>query len=217
MAFKIFPKKISQDYFQELQNNMEVEYEATFENIDPEKMRETLQNIGAKQISPKFLQKQAVFNLPEGHGVKGGWLRVRKQSDKTTLSLKVVDGSNTISGQKETEVIVDNFDKTVLLLENIGCEKKADQEKTRELWQLDGVDITIDEWPFLEPFVEVESNSEEKVRDVSEKLGFDYSMALFDSVDAQYSKKYGITIDAVNQRTPKILFNMENPFINRND
>jgi hypothetical protein len=31
----------------------------------------------------------------------------------------------------------------------------------------------IDEWPFLEPFIEVEGGSELGVRQVSEKLGFD--------------------------------------------
>lgn len=196
---------------------MEVEYEATFENINKDEVRAKLKEVGAELVKSEFKQKQAVLNLPVGHNLKGGWLRVRTQDDLTTLSLKVVDGSNTITGQKEIEVAVNDFAAAVSILENIGCEKKADQEKNRELWRLDEVDVTIDEWPFLEPFVEVESDSEEKVKAACEKLGFDYSKALFDSVDAQYSKKYGITIDAVNQRTPEILFNMENPFVNRND
>ncbi len=195
---------------------MQVEYEATFENIDKDEVRQKLKSIGAKLIRPEYMQRRTVFNMPEGHGVTGGWLRVRDEGDKITMSLKAIDGEG-IERQKETEFIISDYEAGVSLLESIGCQKKAYQESKRELWQIDGVDVTIDEWPFLEPYIEVEGASEEVVKAISEKLGFDYSTALFDSVDAQYAKKYNITIDAVNQRTPEILFKMENPFVNRND
>lgn len=195
---------------------MQVEYEATFENINKDDIRRNLKAIGAELVRPEFMQRRVVFNFPKGYGIKGGWLRVRDEGDKNTMSLKVVDGEG-IERQKEIEIIVNDFASAAELLENIGCEKKAYQESYRELWKLDEVDITIDEWPFLEPFVEVEGESEEAVKEVSKILGFDFSSALFDSVDAQYSKKYSITMDAVNQRTPEILFGIENPFLNRND
>jgi len=83
----------------------------------------------------------------------------------------------------------------------------------RELWELDGVDITIDEWPFLEPFVEIKGQSVEQVMKVSEKIDFDYNQAKFCSVDTLYSEKYGISIDKINMETPQILFEMDNSFI----
>lgn len=195
---------------------MQVEYEATFENVNKDEIRQKLQSIDAKLIRSEYKQRRTVFNMPEGHGVTGGWLRVRDEGNKITMSLKAIDGEG-IERQKETEFTISDYDAGVHLLESIGCLRKAYQESTRELWQLDGVDITIDEWPFLEPYIEVEGASEEVVKAISEKLGFDYSTALFDSVDVQYSKKYNISIDAVNQRTPEILFDMQNPFVNRND
>ncbi|MEI6850246.1 MAG: hypothetical protein WCK29_04370, partial [archaeon] len=76
----------------------------------------------------------------------------------------------------------------------------------------DNVEIMIDTWPFLEPLVEVEGRNEEDVKNVSEKLGFDYSKALFCSTTAIYQMKYGLTADEVNT-TPKIVFDIENPFI----
>lgn len=195
---------------------MQVEFEATFEKIDKDQIRQKLGSIGATLVREEYMQKRSVFNMPAGHDIKGGWLRVRDEGDKITMSLKAVDGEG-IESQKEIEITVSNFDDAVALLENIGCKKKAYQESLRELWQLNNVDITIDEWPFLEPFVEVEGKSENDVREVAEKLGFDYSKALFDSVDAQYSEKYNISKEAVNQHTPEILFDMENPFLNRTD
>ena len=100
-----------------------------------------------------------------------------------------------------------------MLLESIGCEKKAYQESKRESWELDNVDITIDEWPFLEPYVEIEGKSEEKVKQVAEKLGFEYAKALFCSVDTLYNKKYGVSEDIINNHTPEIIFSGKNPFI----
>lgn len=195
---------------------MDIEYEATFENVDKNLIREKLKSLGAELIRPEYMQKRLVFNLPEGHGIEGGWLRVRDEGDKITMGLKAISGDG-IERQKETEVVINSFDSGSVLLQSIGCEKKAYQESTRELWKLGNVEVTIDEWPFLEPFVEIEGKNEGEVKSVAESMGFDYSLALFDSVDAQYSAKYNITIDAVNQRTPEILFDMENPFINRED
>lgn len=85
--------------------------------------------------------------------------------------------------------------------------------RKRELWDLDGVEVTIDEWLFLEPYVEVEGKSEEAVKQASEKLGFDYSKAIFNSVDKLYIQKYGVSEDVINNHTPEITFNGKKPFI----
>jgi len=191
---------------------MEIEYEATFININKDEYRQKLKQIGAKLVKPEFLQRRVVFHLPSGHEIKGGWLRVRDESDKTTMSLKIVDGDK-IEDQKELCLKIDNFDNGVDFLSKIGCERKAYQENKRELWMLDDVEITIDEWPFLEPYLEVEGKSEEKVKAVAQKLNLDYSQAMFCSVAPIYSKKYGIPEEVINNATPELLFGGENPFL----
>jgi len=161
---------------------MDIEYEATFLNVNKDEIRSRLKKIGAKLVRLEFLQKRVVFNLPQGHEIKGGWLRVRDEGNKITMSLKVIDGES-IENQKEICLQVDSFEQAEMLLVTIGCERKAFQENKRELWKLNGVEITIDEWPFLEPFVEVEGSGEEDVKKISEQLGFDYSQAFFGSVE----------------------------------
>lgn len=190
---------------------MDIEYEATFTNIDRDEIRKKLSDLGASLIKKEFLQKRVVFSLPEGNHINGAWLRVRDEGDKITMSLKVVDGDK-IHNQKETMLEVNDFKEARKFLVSIGCEEKAYQESKRELWEIDDVEITIDEWPFLEPLVEVEGRSEEQVKIISKKIGFDYSRAKFCSVDTLYSEKYGINIDQINNHTPKILFEMKNPF-----
>jgi adenylate cyclase class 2 len=190
---------------------MEIEYEAKFININKDEMRERLAKVGARLVRPEYLQKRIPFHLPIGTRSKDAWLRVRDESDKITLSLKKVDGDN-IENQKEICLEVDSFNDAVELLKAIGCESKSYQESKRELWKLDGTDITIDEWPFLEPFVEIEGDSEESVKRVSEKLGFKYADAIFGAVGKLIKMKYGIHPDEINDM-PKIVFDMENPFV----
>jgi len=192
--------------------SINIEYEATFPNVEKDEVRKRLNEAGAELIKPEFMQRRHVFKLPTGHEIKGGWLRVRDESDKITMSLKIVDGDK-IENQKEVCLKIDDYKNAVEFLKTIGCEIKAFQESKRELWKLDGCEVTIDEWPFLEPYVEVEGPDEATVRTVSEKLGFDYATAVFGSVDLLYNKKYGWSLDLINNWLPSITFDEENPFL----
>lgn len=191
---------------------MKIEYEATFLDIDKDEIRKRLKDTGAELIKSEFLQKRVVFNLPKRLD-KYSWIRVRDEEDKITMSFKKIDG-NKIENQKEIDLIINDFEKGVMFLEAIGCYKKAYQETRREIWRLDEVEICIDEWPFLEPFVEVEGRSEKEVKTISGKLGFDYSKALFCAAGLIYSKKYNIPVEVINNKIPEITFDMKNPFLN---
>lgn len=191
---------------------MQIEYEATFPNINKNEIREKLRNVGATLIRSEFLQKRVAFNFPIGHERQNGWLRVRDEVDKITMSIKIISGEK-IEDQKEICLKVDSFDEAVEMLEVIGCQKKAYQETKREIWRFDDVDIMIDEWPCLEPFVEVEGTSEESVRMMSEMIGFDYADAMFCGVTSLYMIKYGVSQDLVDNQTPIITFETHNPFV----
>ena len=196
-------------------SKLNVEYEATFCEINVDKIREKIKSLNGKLLKPMFNQKRTVFNFPKGHEIKGGWLRVRDEADKITITLKIVESNGSIEGQKEIELIVNSYENAVNLLKTIGAEEKAVQETKRELWELDEVELMIDWWPFLEPIIEIEGKNEIEVRKVAEKLGFNWNEAIFDSIDYVYSKKYNISTDRINNNTPKIVFNMENPFIDQ--
>lgn len=191
-----------------------IEYEATFPNIKKAAMRKVLRRAGAKLVRSEFLQTRAVFHLPKGHKIKGGWLRVRDEGDKITMSLKIIDGTK-IENQKEICLEVNNFRMAVSFLKSIGCVQKSYQETKREKWELDGVEIVIDEWPFLEPLIEIEGKSEAAVRRAAKKLGFDYRKAWFCATDAIYSKKYNLSEDIIDNHTPRIIFGGKNPFLKK--
>lgn len=192
---------------------MDIEYEATFINIDKDEIRSRLKKANAELVKPEFLQKRINFNLPK-YIFKYSWARVRDEGDKITMSYKAVEEKEEkIEKQKEINLVIDNFDKGVKFLEALGCIQKSYHETKREIWKLGNVEICIDEWPFLEPFVEIEGKSEKEVKQVSKKLEFNYSEARFCAVDKLYSEKYDIPVETINHNMPKIIFDIENPFL----
>ena len=191
---------------------MNTEYEAKFPLIEKDDIRSRLQYKGATLTKPEVLQMRVVFLLPKGHEIAGGWLRVRDEGDKVTTSLKVVNGTQ-ITDKRELMLKIDNFDTAVSFLTSIGCTQKSYQENKRELWTLDGAEVTSDEWPYLEPFVEIEGASENIVRRVSEKLGFDWSQAIFGSTHLLTARKHGIPEDVLNNEIPRIVFDEDNFYL----
>lgn len=182
---------------------MHIEFEATFTGVDKDAMRERLRTAGATRAREEFLMRRTVFNPPIA--IPGGWMRVRDEGDRITMSLKVVDGDN-IEDQKEVQIVVDDFDQAVAMLEAIGARRKAYQETKRELWVLDGAEVTIDSWPGLRPFVEVEATDEAMVRVVADKLGFDWGDAKFCEVSRVYEEELGIPPDVMKNKMPIITF-----------
>ena len=182
---------------------MNIEYEATFSQINKAAMRNKLKKAGAKLIRPEFLMRRDVF-LPPNH-IKEGWLRVRDEGDKITLALKIMEGKK-ITDQKEIELIVDDYDKACTLLKVIGAPWKAYQETKRELWYLNKCELTIDTWPGLKPILEIEGKNEKDVRQVAKKLGLDWDKAIFFSTDEIYKRELGIPRRIINNQTPSITF-----------
>lgn len=194
---------------------MQIEYEATFENVDKDEMRARLKKAGAKLVREEFLNKRIILDIPKGHEIPGAWIRILDNGEKITQTLKIIRKDCKIEDQKELEIKVENFEDTVELFQAIGCRKVSYQENMRELWVIDGTEITIDSWPFLETFIEVEGKSEEVVRIISEKLGFIWTNAIFCGIGNLYCRKYEITLDEFHQAAPKLTFDMENPFIEK--
>lgn len=76
-----------------------------------------------------------------------------------------------------------------------------------------GVAITIDTWPFLRPFVEVEGPSEQVVREGCRRLSLPYQDALVCSIDVMYARQYGISPDVIKRQVPALTFAGENPLL----
>jgi adenylate cyclase class 2 len=120
---------------------MKTEIEAKWLDVDKEEIRKKLKQAGAKQIHPERLMTRRNFDYPDGRLEKiSGWVRVRDEANKVTLSYKQVD-DRSIHGTKEVDAIVNDADVACDFLESIGLEQKSFQETKRESWILDSVEI----------------------------------------------------------------------------
>lgn len=185
---------------------MQTEIEAKFLHVDHDQIRAKLQELGATCEQPMRLMRRKNYDYPDQALSKryNGWVRVRDEGDKITLSYKQLN-DRTLLGTKEVSVMVDSFEAADQFLVAIGLEANSYQETKRESWLLGDVQIELDEWPWIDPFIEIEGQHEAAVRDASEKLGFDFAHAVHGSVEVAYQDEYDVTEDEIDD-WPEILF-----------
>lgn len=189
---------------------METEWEATFWPIDKDELRGKLMELGGTCIHKERLMRRVNFFRPETSPYERGFVRVRDEGDVVTLTFKQT--GSTMEEQKEIECKVSDFDTAVMFLEACGLKRKSYQETKRETWRIGGVEVMLDEWPWLPPFVELEAPNEEMVRELAERMGFDWSAAHFGSADHLYEKHYGVDPKQMRE-IPELLFTGENPIL----
>ena len=147
---------------------MHTEYEVRILEVDVEKVKDRLEKIKAKMKWDQ-IQKRYVYDfIPK---LDGKWIRLRTNGDKTTLTIKNIVTSK-IDGTQELEVVVDNFERTNLILKELGYVPKGYQENRRIQYELNGIEVDIDSWPMIPTYLEIEGPSEEAVYNTVEALGF---------------------------------------------
>lgn len=177
---------------------METEIEAKFLEINPDEFREKFKRLHAVLVHAERLMRRRVFDYPDLRLEKsGGWVRVRDEGDKITLAYKQLN-DRTLFGTKEITVEVSDFQKAGVFLRSIGLIERAYQETKREKWMLGDTEVTIDTWPWIPTFIEIEAASEEKVKTTVSKLGLDWKKAMHRSVETAYQNYYDVTEQEIN-------------------
>jgi len=169
---------------------METEFETKILDVDVASMKQLLEEIGATFVKEKFQQRYVYDFTPVN---PNSWVRLRTDGSKTTLTVKEIHNDD-VDGTKELEVSVDNFDVMHVLLQKLGYQARAYQENKRTSYTLDGVDIEIDEWPMIPPYVEVEGKSVEQVETIVKLLGHNISQTTAMNTTKVYAK-YGINLN----------------------
>ena len=103
------------------------------------------------------------------------WIRLRQDGAKVELTIKYIYNTSAeyeIDQVKEIEILVDNFETANKIVEEMGYYRRKLVEKKRTTYEYDNMLIEIDEWPLLEPYVEIEGNSVDKIYALAEKLCF---------------------------------------------
>lgn len=172
---------------------MKIEYEAKF-FIDSDAFKAQLDILGATKISHELLMRRVTFSLGDNK-----WARVRDEGNRITTTIKKLSNANAIDGLLEIELIIDSFDKGCEFLQTLGLQKKSYQENYREQWLFLSCELSIDRWPGLPVFVEIEGHDVKAVNDVIKILGLDPAEAMFGSIDLIYEKVLNIPRDIFNR------------------
>lgn len=184
---------------------MDTEIEAKFANTDHDAVRAKLEALGGKCTQPNRLMRRVIVHTPE-MTAKNAFIRVRDEGDRVTMTYKQFD-SDDITGAKEYETVVGDFDQTVAILTSGGLAPDTYQESKRETWKLGEVEIMLDEWPWLNPYIEVEGPSVELVQETAKNLGFNPEKAIYGGVANIYMQQYpGVTEDEVNHQWSHFAF-----------
>jgi adenylate cyclase class 2 len=172
------------------------EIEVKYLNIDPDEIQKKLAGIGAVKVG-EFFQRWKAFDYPDWRLDKqGAWLRLRDEGDGTTtltfkqrLGIAGNDGIENDIGMEEIEIHVDDFDTIVTIFVKIGFVEKHYAEKKRTRWEKDSIEFDVDTYPELEPYLEIEAPSWEKIDEAILWLGLDPGARKIFSANQVYALK----------------------------
>lgn len=174
---------------------MKTETEARLLDVDVNGIITKLNGAGAEFVGD-WLQ---IRNCYDFNPVKeNSWIRLRTNGQETTLTIKEINNKS-ISGTKECEIVVSDFDTTDELLNKLGYFARSRQENRRIRYILDGVEIDIDFWPMIPTYVEFEAQQEDDIRAVCSKLGIDFGSLTTMDVTSIYNH-YGFDFSSISNR-----------------
>ena len=187
---------------------MAIEIEVKFLDVDFKALRKRLKAAGAECTCPMRLMRRVIIETPELKK-SNAFIRVRDEGNKVTLTFKQFE-SLAVDGAKEHEVTVNSFEEAIAIFNAAGLHYRSYQESKRETWRLHDVEVVLDEWPWLSPYIEIEGASESQIRKVANMLGFDWQDAVFGDVMAAYRKQYPhLTMEDTVGNVPEVRF--DNP------
>ncbi len=174
---------------------METEYEVRVLDIDVDNLLKKLEELGAVKKG-EYFQRRYVYDFKPK--LEGKWIRLRTNGENTTLTIKDIRDDKSISGTLELEEKVEDFDKTHLILKELGYEAKAYQENKRITYVLEDIELDIDSWSLIPTYLEIEGKNEEAVKKYIELLGLkDYTITS-EGVTKIYAR-YHIDIDSYKE------------------
>ena len=145
---------------------MEIEVKFNLRHL--EDIRKRLIVHGALLETGRLLERNLRFDTPDRElAGKKHVLRLR-QDNRATLTFKRPRGQVEI--REEFEIEIDDFESGRKILEALGYTVTTLYEKYRETYQIDIIQVMLDELPFG-CFVEIEGPSIESIRQMSDQLG----------------------------------------------
>lgn len=165
------------------------EIEAKFAVHSAEEMLPVLEKLGAVCEQPRQFERNLRFDdgqesLSAGKCV----LRLRDNGGTAVLTYKSdKNSSDGLADREEIETVVEDFDRTKLILEKLGYEVFFIYEKYRSIYSLNGCGIFLDHTP-IGDFVEIEGCDEETICRTAGMIGLDPDTRIGQGYRALFTK-----------------------------
>lgn len=141
---------------------------------------------------PKKSTAEYMFEIVVMKPTKAGQtIRLRKEGDINTFTIKQkTDSAYPI----EWETTVGSIEMAENMLAELGVVHDYNLQKHRTVYKLKSVEIAIDEFPGLPPYMEIEGETEEAVKEAAAAMGANWNESDF-TASTLYNELYGITMD----------------------
>ena len=154
---------------------MKIEIETKIKVDSLDEVSAILDRCGGEFVG-EFVERDIFFDdagqqlLKQGSGLR---LRRRTGEDKESIVLtyKGKRQGGKYKARQEIEVEVQSIEDMILLLAELGYERKLEFEKRRQIWAIGGCEVCLDEIEPLGMFVEVEGPDEDAINKVVAELG----------------------------------------------
>ncbi|MEM0997606.1 MAG: class IV adenylate cyclase [Bacteroidota bacterium] len=154
------------------------EIEAKILDIDPDRLRLRLAELGAPRSFAGELHAIFFSHPADDLAARGAVLRLRREGEATVLTYKerMPDHDPALKVLDEREVGVADFAGMREILRGLGYREMKSTRKFREQFELPGAHVVIDsyreELAYIPVFCEIEAASEARLYAVAETLGY---------------------------------------------
>ena len=161
------------------QNHLEMEVKFFLNDLPAFEQR--LRSLGASLIQPRTFETNLRFDLPDLSLTKEHCvLRLRRDKENYLTYKGPTKTGKAVSVREEIEIEVNDFDSTQTLIEALGYQVNVRYEKWRTKYNLENLEIDLDEMPFGH-FVELEGDDPRLIERMASSLSLNWQYRVNDS------------------------------------
>ena len=164
------------------------ELEVKFYVTDLNAIQSHLQVLGANVSQPRTHEINLRFDTPDGQLTRT--LKVLRLRQDSAVRLTYKGPSliqNGVHVRKEIEFTASDFNSAKAFLEALGFQVQMMYEKYRSVYELGGVQVTLDEMPYGS-FVELEGADPTHIQTANQRLGLKWEARILESYTALFER-----------------------------
>ena len=161
---------------------MSIEIEKRFKNFDYKTLKKLFEKYNIQKNGGYLFNVTSFIPLKENQII-----RTRNEGKKITFTIK----EKTDTYDKEWEVNISDQNMMNDMIQLLGIKKAYDIEKFREIYKDDNNEFVFDHYPGLEPYLEIESNTEENLEQMMMNLNL-VTESKFNAKELYYLE-YGVS------------------------